>query len=205
MADPNLSRRRFLRNAAFAGGGVYLVEWGWACKSEPHPAAPAPAPAPVAVTPQTSSHQTFTDAEFITLTAAIDRLLPKDADPGGVEAGVPSYFDRAFTNPDLRRMRDDFIAGLAALDRASQRDHQLPFSKATAEAQDALLRRFASMPPASGEAHFYETLITFALEGFLGDPVYGGNQQRCGWALVGFDPGPPMPDHASMVMPKSGG
>ena len=56
------------------------------------------------------------------------------------------------------------------------------------------------MPPPSGEAHFYDTLLTFTLEGFLGDPVYGGNQHRVGWALVGFDPGPPMPDHASMVM-----
>lgn len=201
MEDPSLSRRRFLRNAAFASGGVYLVEWGWACKREPHPA-PPPAAAPA---PLTSSHQVFTDAEFKTLTAAVDRLLPKDQDPGGVEAGVPAYFDRAFTNPDLHRMREDFIAGLAALDRASLRAHQLPFAAAPAPAQDALLRRFATMPPTSGEAHFYETLITFALEGFLGDPVYGGNQQRCGWALVGFDPGPPMPDHASMVMPRSGG
>lgn len=197
--DAKLSRRRFLRNAAFAGGGIYLVEWGWACKNEPQK--PAVAPAGEKKAPLTSSHRIFTDAEFATLTACVDRILPKDEDPGAVDAGVPEYIDRAFTNPDLHRMRDDFLAGLAALDRASQRESHVGFAQASAAQQDALLRKFATMPPTSGEAHFYETLVTFTLEGFLGDPVYGGNKDRMGWALVGFDPGTNMPDHASMVMP----
>ena len=200
--DSKLSRRRFLRNAAFASGGVYLVEWGWACKEDPKPAAKPAKPAPSA--PLTSSDRTFTDAEFATLTAAVDRILPKDEDPGAVEAGVPEYLDRAFSDPDLHKMRDDFIAGLAALDRASQREHQAHFAAATPEQRDALLRKFATMPPSSGEAHFYETLVTFTLEGFLGDPVYGGNQKRAGWALVGFDPGPPMPMTAGAMPPMAG-
>ena len=206
MADSKLSRRRFLRNAAFAGGGVYLVEWGWACKEEPKPApAPQVTQKPQEAAPLSSAHRVFTDAEFAALTAAIARVLPTDEDPGAIEAGVPEYFDRVFTDPDLHHMRDDFVAGLNALDRASKRENQAPFAQATPEQQDALLRKWATMPGPSGEAHFYETLITFTLEGFLGDPVYGGNQKRVGWALVGFDPGPPMPMKPSGEMPDMPG
>jgi len=206
MADTKLSRRRFLRNAAFAGGGVYLVEWGWACKEDAKPAPAQPvAQKPQDAAPISSAHRVFTNAEFAALTAAVARVLPTDEDPGALEAGVPEYFDRALTDPDLHRMRDDFVGGLNALDRASKRQNQTPFAQATPEQQDALLRKFATMPAASGEAHFYETLVTFTLEGFLGDPVYGGNQKRVGWALVGFDPGPPMPMKPSGEMPDMPG
>ena len=61
------------------------------------------------------------------------------------------------------------------------------------------------MPPTSGEAHFYEALITFALEGYLGDPSYGGNKDRGGWAVVGFNPGAPMPAMPGMPGMKKGG
>jgi gluconate 2-dehydrogenase gamma chain len=198
--DDPLHRRTFLRHVAFASGGLYLVEWTWACK-EPAPAAPAsppaaPPPAPATAAPHeppTSDHRTFTNAEWAILVAAVDRVLPKDEDAGGVEAGVPEYIDRGLTDPDLTRMRTDFLNGLNALDRACTRRFGLPFARAKPEEQDTMLRAYATMPSASGEAHFYETLITLCLEGFLGDPSYGGNQNRVGWAMVGFDPGPPMP------------
>jgi len=197
MADDSprkLDRRDLLRGLAFAGSGFYLVEWGWACKDPAPPPAPAPAaPAKPAHEPLTSDHATFTNAEFAALSAAVDRLLPKDQDVGGVEAGVPEYIDRTLTNPDLRRMKEDFIAGLNALDRACTRRFGLAFARAAPAQQDTMLQADATMPPASGESHFYETLITLALEGFLGDPTYGGNKGRAGWAMVGFDPGPPMP------------
>ena len=38
----------------------------------------------------------------------------------------------------------------------------------------------------SGEAQFYENLLILTLEGFLGDPAYGGNKDKVGWALIGF-------------------
>jgi gluconate 2-dehydrogenase gamma chain len=120
-------------------------------------------------------------------------VLPKDQDVGGIEAGVPEYIDRALTDPNLKQMRTDFLNGLHALDRASTRRASVPFAQAKPSEQDALLQSYAMMAPETGEAHFYETLITLCLEGFLGDPTYGGNKDRAGWAMVGFEPGPPMP------------
>jgi gluconate 2-dehydrogenase gamma chain len=210
MADPDPpndpERRRFLRHMAFASGGLYLVEWGWACKSDP-PATvvPPPAPAAAVATPapprkatRPTDHKTFTNDEWPTLVAAVDRILPKDQDPGGVEAGVPDFIDHTLTDPNLKQMRDDFLGGLHALDRAATRRAGVPFGEAKVDEQDALLQSFALMKPESGEAHFYESLVTLCMEGFLGDPSYGGNKNRVGWALVGFEPGPPMPPMPGM-------
>ena len=35
--------------------------------------------------------------------------------------------------------------------------------------------------------------MVLTLEGFLGDPSYGGNKDQVGWALVGFDTSEPAP------------
>ena len=60
------------------------------------------------------------------------------------------------------------------------------FFQIPVEAQDALLEDFKTSKPQSGEAHFYALLVVLTLEGYLGDPSYGGNKDRVGWALVGF-------------------
>ena len=116
-----------MRHMALASGGLYMVEWAESCK-DPAPPAPPHPPAPVAAGPKplgtskkrglTTSHKTFTDDEFEVLQAAVDTVLPKDEDPGGLEAGVAEYIDQALTDPDLSQMKHDFLAGLAALDRA---------------------------------------------------------------------------------------
>jgi len=53
--------------------------------------------------------------------------------------------------------------------------------------KDALLAIFKDSAPTTGEGHFYELLLALTMEGFLGDPSYGGNKDLVGWALVGFD------------------
>src|SRR5205807_1870065 len=79
------------------------------------------------------------------------------------------------------------LAGLEALDRrASRANGGKRFFEIPAASQDALLEDFKTSKPQSGEAHFYELLLVLTLEGFLGDPSYGGNKDRVGWALVGF-------------------
>jgi gluconate 2-dehydrogenase gamma chain len=214
--DDKLDRRAFLRTMAFAGSGFYLVDWTIGCTdpkpAEPPPAPPAPpaVPKPVAHTKpaqreaemKSSAHQTLTNTEFQTLVACVDRVLPKDEDVGGVEAGVPGYIDSALARKELEKMKRDFIGGINAIDRAAQRQFGAPFAQAKPDEQDKLLKQYATMPPTSGEAHFYETLISFSLEGYLGDPSYGGNKDRGGWAVVGFNPGPPMPGMPGM---KHGG
>ncbi|MFT3709940.1 MAG: gluconate 2-dehydrogenase subunit 3 family protein [Archangium sp.] len=182
--DPILAdvpRRVFVRHLTFLGGGVVLLE---GCKDEKKAAPPAlPAIAPVV----TVSHKSFTDPEWLTLRAVIDRFLPKDADPGGVELGVPEYIDRMLQDPTMEQMKTNFPTGLAALDRRSNRMFQKPFAQCTGEQQDELLTIFKNSPEKSGEARWYEMLVVLSLEGYLGDPSYGGNKDGAGWKVVGFE------------------
>lgn len=177
--DPD--RRVLVRHLTFLGGGVVLL----GCKREPpKPTTAAPLKKRP---PPTTSHLTFTQDEWVILEAAVARIVPKDDTPGALEAGVPTYIDRVLQTPQLERMRRDFPPGLLALDRRAQRLHQKPFIECTPAQQDAVLTFFKDSPETSGEARWYEYLLVLTLEGFLGDPSYGGNQGKVGWALVGFE------------------
>jgi gluconate 2-dehydrogenase gamma chain len=190
--DDDVSRRVFVQHLTFLGGGVVLLG---GCKEPAKPAAPAPPPEAL-----TSSHRTFTNAEWKTLSAAVDRVLPRDEDPGALDANVPEYIDRMLQTENLQQMRQNFVPGLAALNRRAERMFKKPFAECTPAQQDELLTLFKDSPEKSGEARWYEMLVVLSLEGFLGDPSYGGNQGEVGWKLVGFqlvgrnvkgDPKPP--------------
>ncbi|MFZ5441575.1 MAG: gluconate 2-dehydrogenase subunit 3 family protein [Myxococcota bacterium] len=179
--DDDVSRRVFVQHLTFLGGGVVLLG---GCKEPAKPAAPTPPPAPREAL--TASHRTVTDAEWKTLTAAVDRVLPRDQDPGALDANVPEYIDRMLQTENLQQMRQNFVPGLAALNRRAERMFKKPFAECTPAQQDELLTIFKDSPEKSGEARWYEMLVVLSLEGFLGDPSYGGNQGEVGWKLVGF-------------------
>ena len=150
-----------------------------------------PAPPPrrasgLSPTGLTTSHQTFTREEYAVVQAACERLLPKDEDPGALDANVPTYIDRMLQSPVLHQMKEDFLSGVAALDRRATRMFKVGFAQATPAQQDELLKLFKDSPAGTGEGHFYEVLMVLTLEGFLGDPSYGGNKDGVGWALIGF-------------------
>ena len=177
-----VTRRVFIHHLSFLGGGVVLL--GGACKDK---GSEAPAPAKARGKGLTSSHRTFTNNEWAVLVAAVDRLLPRDQDPGALDAEVPEYIDRMLLTPQLEKVRERIVAGLNALDRAAKDRVGKAFAEAGAAERDALLTSFKDAREGSGEAIFYQELLVLTLEGFLGDPSYGGNKDKVGWALVGFD------------------
>jgi gluconate 2-dehydrogenase gamma chain len=180
--DP--SRRVFVQRLTFMGGGVVLL--GSACKEKTTVDAGTPAPKPPPAQALSTSHLTFTNPDFAILSAATERVLPKDDDPGALDANVPAYIDKILQTPQLENMRKNFVPGLAALDRRCTRMFQVGFAEATTTQQDEVLTIFKNSPETSGEARWYEMLIVLTLEGFLGDPSYGGNKDQVGWGLVGF-------------------
>ncbi len=209
--DSETSRRFFLQRLAFVGGGVVLG--GAACRRPP--AAPAAAKAAPIVRPPwldaalTSPHQSFTAEEYATVCAATERILPRDEDPGAIDAGVPEYIDRMLGDPELHEMRDVFKGGVAALGTLARARFKRRFAELAPEQQDQLLALFRDAPEGSPKGKFFETLMVLTMEGFLGDPSYGGNRDRVGWALVGFDTSMPPHYHpaelGAMAMPVSEG
>jgi len=191
-APPGLSRRVFIHRLTFLGGGVVLL--GAACKPKESVDAP-PRASGVRAQVLTTSHRTFTADEFAVMSAACERICPRDEDPGALDANVPEYIDRMLQSPELTQMREDFIAGTQALDRRSHSMMGKGFAQATPEQQDEVLRVFKGGRPGGGEAHYFELLVVLTLEGLLGDPSYGGNKDRVGWALVGFGTSEPPPGY----------
>jgi gluconate 2-dehydrogenase gamma chain len=178
------SRRVFIQKLTFLGGGVVLLG-GCKRSSEPGP----PKSATSAAAP--ASRGALGPKHLAIVTAAVDRILPRDEDPGALDADVPAYIDRALTTPELRTIKPALQSGLDVLDRRSQARFNTPFASATPQQRDELLEEMKNSSPTSGEARFWDLLVSLTMEGFLGDPSYGGNRDQVGWKLVGFNTSAP--------------
>jgi hypothetical protein len=77
-------------------------------------------------------------------------------------------------------LRNKYRNGLAALDQLSQNTYALGFVQLTSAQQSSLLHK-------SPDQDFVTLLTYHTVEGMLSVPEYGGNRNRLGWQLVGFD------------------
>ena len=147
------------------------------------------------------------------LEAAVARIIPADDDgPGAKEAGVAVFIDlqlgSAWGNGDHQYRHPPFLPGtpqqgyqlaftpaemfrlgLAQLDESARKAHAMAFADLDAAQQDALLAKaekgqldFGPLP----SAVFFGALLDATMEGFLSDPIHGGNRDKIGWKLVGF-------------------
>jgi gluconate 2-dehydrogenase gamma chain len=123
------------------------------------------------------------------LRALASRLIPADElGPGAVEAGADHYIVTALQEA-LTSQADSYRAGLSAVDHESRRDTGHRFAELDPPGQDELLERWAGSA-LLGE--FIETVREHTIEGFLCDPVHGGNRGRIGWDLIGYTPPGPL-------------
>jgi gluconate 2-dehydrogenase gamma chain len=84
------SRRDFLRQSLVAVPAVSLMGTAAIAQTQSGTAA-----APATSTASSYSPRYFTAPEWEFLQAAVDRLIPANADgPGALEAGVPEFLDR---------------------------------------------------------------------------------------------------------------
>ncbi len=174
-----LSRRVFVHRLSFLGGGVVLL----GCSDPVKPETKAPPKSSGLIPP----HRTFTSKAFATMSAACERIVPRDEDPGAVDAQVPTYIDRILQTRQMRPIKDAFLVGTAHLERRAHQMFGVPFAQASPAQQDQLLTLFRDSRSGSHEASYYDMLVVLTLEGLLGDPSYGGNKDKAGWKLLGFD------------------
>lgn len=156
----------------------------------------------------------FNAAEWAFVSAAVARLIPSDATgPGAIEAGVPEFIDRQMdqvfghgalwymqgpfveTAPEFGYQaklppRDVYRAGIAATDEHCKKTFSgKTFAQLDASQQDTLLKALES-----GELKFdilsSKTFFGFLLqntkEGYLSDPMHGGNKDASAWKMIGF-------------------
>ena len=128
-----------------------------------------------------SSWRFFSVQEAVTVEAACAHIIPRDQDPGAVEAGVVVYIDRqlaGFYRPWQRVYRQ----GIADLDRASVALAGRAFRDLPGASQLEVLRRIEGNP--AGRP-FFDLLVAHAMQGYYGDPRHGGNRERVGWKMLG--------------------
>jgi len=179
----DISRRHFIEHVGFMSGTALLYA---ACKpSEQKNPRKETTVGPVVE----SSHRSLTNEEYDTVAAAVERICPRDEEPGAIDLGVPEYIDRALSTPTLGHVRDEFVRGTEALMRRAQARHHRAFAALGPAEQDALLTGFKDSAPGSGEAHYWTVLLGLTMEGLFGDPVHGGNKGGRGWELIGYGQG----------------
>jgi gluconate 2-dehydrogenase gamma chain len=182
--------------AGASAAAVRATETGATVPAPPH-GPPAGHPLPLVATRPAHDHtdegaglQFFGRNQAITIDALAARIIPTDAlGPGAREAGVIHYIDRALAGA-YAADQPLYLRGLAALDAYARDRFGDEFAALTADQQDQIAadleaNRAPGFADPSARA-FFDLVWRHTMEGFFGDPMYGGNQDFVGWKLVGF-------------------
>src|ERR1700689_5789690 len=210
MADDSnpIRRRNFLM-----GAGTAVA----ASLAPPVAAEAQTAPSAASAPPDVEPLLTLTATEHAFFVAAADTLIPADdLSPAGPQCGVATFIDRQlagaygggarlyrdgpFTKakPELGYQlplnpREFFRAGIAAANEWSRKTYGHDFDRLDPdkriEALKAMEEGKAEFANFSSRA-FFARLLAMTMEGFFGDPIYGGNRNKASWKMLGF-PGLP--------------
>jgi len=123
----------------------------------------------------------LTEEEAREIEAIAARIIPTDETPGAREAGVIRFIDRAletFMAAQLPVVREG-VADLATRVAAESSDVSA-FSALPEPRQDEILGEIEA-----GE--FFEMTRFLTVMGMFSDPEHGGNRDKVGWQLLGFE------------------
>lgn len=123
----------------------------------------------------------MTPRQADTFAAIVDQIIPPDDLPGANDAGVVYFIDQALSG-FAAGMGGLLKEGLADLDRRALAAHPGSggFADLAFEQQTAVLRGADTTP-------FFNQMIFLTHCGMFAMPTWGGNRDRVGWALIGFD------------------
>lgn len=200
------SRRRFLRST------LSLIPLAAAGSSLVTLSSPAAQPASQGVSADYVP-VFFNNDEWRFILAATDRLIPTDDNgPGAVSEGVPVFIDKqmelpyghghlwymqgpfASAVPELGYQsslvpRETYRRGIKAINDWCTRQHQKVFADLSHAQQEEILTQLESGKLTFEQVPgtlFFTQLLENTKEGWLADPLHGGNQTLASWKLIGF-------------------
>ena len=181
--------RRTLRHAAQRAGQITMMKrrtfitrsgqafaGSWVVLSLPAVMATAAAAAGT----DGEAFRVLSPAEAVEFDAIAAQIIPSGETPGAREAGVIRFMDAALAGvaaDALPRLRE----GLA--------DLQAHIAEAFATDTFANLASVQQIEALEGieDTPFFATLRHLTIAGMFSDPVHGGNRDRAGWSLIGFE------------------
>jgi gluconate 2-dehydrogenase gamma chain len=213
MADETIARRKFLVGAGLAGTAVAA-----GMTQSPPAEAQAPVPAAAAASPQQAEPLLLlNETEHAFVVAAVDTIIPADElSPSGSACGCDTYIDRQLASawgggakmyragPYIKGKPEQgyqlpltpaefFTAGIAAANAWSRKTYGHDFDRLDGEKRIEALKAMeegkAQFENFNSRA-FFARLLAMTMEGFFGDPIYGGNRNKASWKMLGF-PGLP--------------
>jgi gluconate 2-dehydrogenase gamma chain len=197
MSDQPSSRRQFLFSTAGALAAIPIVS---------HAATPAAQPAPVP-----PGYESLGPAEAAFVEAMVNVMCPADAlTPNGVDSGLATFIDRqlagGFGKGERYYSQGPWSAGIAQLGIQSPLTPEQFFKAGLRDANAACTQQHGKtldqLSPVDADA-FLKTLgsgplaqwwndLVYPLfqQACFADPIYGGNQGKVFWKMVGY-PGLP--------------
>ena len=123
------------------------------------------------------------------LEAACARILPSSDGPGAREAKVLRFIDLQLAGP-LQAIRPAMLACASLLDQWARARYGGKVFAGLAEAEQDFvlgqLSRGGLQVTGFPQREVFKALHSLTLEGFLSDPVHGGNHQQLGWKALGI-------------------
>jgi gluconate 2-dehydrogenase gamma chain len=202
---PSNSRRRFMfKSAALLPAAVTLT----ACDPKQTSSSETPEPPH-----QSHKPRYFSADEWVFIQAAVARLIPSDDNgPGAVELDVPVFIDRQmegefghaarwymqgpfrqaapqFGYQSRLTPREVYRLGIAETDALCIALHGNHFARLSNLDQDAVLHQLDRGEPefiGVDAKTFFDFLRANTIEGYLADPVHGGNKHAGSWKMIGF-------------------
>lgn len=123
----------------------------------------------------------FSPDQAAEIGAMAAQIIPTDDTPGAREAGTIYFIDRALTTFDQEKQAA-YTQGLRDL-RAKTRE-LFPTGNKFSELNSA---QQVQVLTAMEKTAFFGQVRSHTIVGFFANPEYGGNQEKIGWNLIGFE------------------
>jgi gluconate 2-dehydrogenase gamma chain len=211
MSETKIGRREFLTSVSVVGAAsvsVHVLEPVGA-------AAQAPSQMPAAQqTAEAAGYAYLKPTEQAFVEALVDHMIPKDELTGsGTEIGIATYIDRALAGSwgkGDRLYKDGpwqkgtpnqgyqlpltpaelYRAGIQGSNAYCRRVFGKDFDRCTADQKETFLKDLAAgkitLDGGLAGRDFFTVFYENVMEGLFADPIYGGNKDKAGWAMIGF-------------------